>query len=444
LSDPNAIHPRVHSARALTALAFVATVAGLACGGDEHPSQEPAPPEGIEVDAPIAGAKAGPVGPRRGLWVLAEGSQRVLESADRIETLLVDAERIAATDLFVQVYRGGRAWYDAELADAAPYEKLLKTTGGDGLAMLIAGAHARGLRVHAWVNVLSLSHNAKAPIIETLGRDSILTDRRGRSLLDYPKFEVPQPDRAYYRMGTPGLSLDPGAAGVREYLVATFGELLERYPELDGLHLDYVRHPGVLPFVPGSRFGVGLDFGYGEGSRAKFQRDTGLAAPREGNMVNLTRWDDWRRDQVTELVAAIHERVREQGPDIELSAAVIAYADRAYLTLAQDWLRWIEDDLLDFAVPMIYTLDNRLLRYQAERFAGKHAERTWAGLGTWLFARRPDGAFAQLEIAESAGLAHHALFSYDSMVDAREAGLLDRFAPQPASPADPDAVPNGN
>ena len=408
-----------------------------ACGG-ETPPIEPAPPSAspaVELQEESTAQQA--TGPRRGLWVLCEGTQRVLEDTTRIEQLIEDAVAIGATDLFVQVYRAGRAWYDSELADAAPYQTILATQGADTLELLLERAHAAGLRVHAWVNVLSLSTNADAPLISQLGRDAVLTDRRGRSLLDYPDFEVPSPDRAWYRLGTPGVYLDPGAPGVRGHLVATFGELLERYPELDGLHLDYIRHPAVLPLIPGSRFGVGLDFGYGGPSRLRFERDTGLQAPTGAKMVNLSRWDTWRRDQVTALVAAIGERVRERagelGTDIELSAAVIAYTDRAYLSLAQDWMRWLEDDLLDFAVPMIYTLDNRLLRYQTERFASSaQAERIWAGLGTWLFARRPALARKQLAIAETAGVGNHVLFSYDAMAKADASGerrLFDAFLP---------------
>ena len=112
-----------------------------------------------------------------------------------------------------------------------------------------------------------------------LGRDAVLVDQRGRSLLDYPDLEVPPPDRAYYRMGTPALYLDPAALGLVERLAATFAELVTRHPELDGLHLDYIRFPDVLPFAPGSRFGVGLDFGHGASTRALFREQTGLEAP---------------------------------------------------------------------------------------------------------------------------------------------------------------------
>ena len=443
--------------RRLVLCAALALVA--ACGGDEPPADAVAADaadasgEASAAEAVASEAATAPSGPRRALWVLAEGSQRVLESNERTDALLADAERLGATDLLVQVYRGGRAWYDAQLADAGPWRAAVEVTGGDPLARLLRLAHERGLRVHAWVNVLSLSQNADAPILETLGRDAVLVDRRGRSVLDYPGFEVPEPDRAWYRMGTPGLYLDPAAPGVRERLVATFGELLARYPELDGLHLDYIRHPGVLPLIPGSRFGVGLDFGYGEPSRARFARETGLTAPSAANMVNLDRWDAWRREQVTALVAAIAGDARARRPGIEVSAAVIAYVDRAYLTLAQDWLRWVEDGLLDVAVPMIYTLDDRLLRYQASHFGrSAHRERLWAGVGVWLFARRPEGAAHQLAIAREAGLEHEALFSYDALKEPDGAALFARLVPADAAasaaadeqaPARSDETPDG-
>ena len=408
--------------RAFCGSAAIAVLAGLGC------SQALSPP-------PLSP-------PPRGLWVLAEGSQRVLEDPARLDRLLGTASALGVSDLFVQVYRGGRSWYASGLADASPYRAVLEATGTDPLARLIAKAHAQGFRVHAWVNVLSLSLNAEAPLLRQLGPGAVLVDRAGRSILDYPNLELPAPDGDWYRMGTRGIYLDPGAPGVAEALTATFVELVTRYPDLDGLHLDYIRHPGVLPFVPGSRFGVGLDFGYGAASRQRFGSETGLSgpyrnpqAPSRDALVNGNAWDDWRRDKVTQLVASIGAETRAVRPGLVLSAAVISYVDRAYLSLAQDWPRWLEEGLIDLAIPMVYTLDDRLLRYQLEHFGrALDRERIWSGLGVWLFARSPQRAVGQLRIARAAGMAGEVLFSYDAIAEAPE---LEAALAATASPRTP-------
>jgi uncharacterized lipoprotein YddW (UPF0748 family) len=413
-------------------------VAVIACGGATNaPSSTSAAADtsGSLTDAgvlrDVAAAAASPGFRFRGMWVLCEGTERVLSDPARVDQLIERAVALGVTDLFVQVYRGGRAWYDADLADATPYRETLERQGTDVLRHLLERARGADLRVHAWVNVLSLNGNRKAPIVEELGPGAVLVDRRGRSLLDYPGLDVPAPDRDWYRMGTPGLYLDPAAPGVRARLVATFLELLERYPELDGLHLDYIRHPGVLPFVPGSRFGVGLDFGYGSATRERFRRESGRTDPfadptnpATSALVNTTQWDDWRREQVTTLVSAIRTAALAAAPDLLISAAVIPYADRAYLSLAQDWRGWLEAGLVDFAVPMVYSRDDRLFRYQVEAFAaGPGADRLWIGLGTWLFAESPARAVAQLEVVAESGAVGEVLFSYDAIAAAP--GLLD-------------------
>ena len=387
----------------------------LAAGcGDEAP--EPTPPE---EEARLEAA------PRRGLWVLCQGSQRVLDDPAKIPTLIADAQALGATDLFVQAFRGGRAWFDSSLGDATPWTRAVAAgEGRDPLRELIQQAHAADLRVHAWVNVLSLADNREAPLVRELGREAVLVDQRGRSILDYPKLDVPEPDRTYYRMGTPAVWIDPAAPGVAPRLAETFAELAARYPELDGLHLDYIRYPGVLPFAPGSRFGVGLDMGHGESTRERFRRETGLPAPRPPDRLgHANRWDAWRRDKVTELVRAIADGARTADPGIQMSAAVWAHAERAYLSIGQDWRRWLEEGLLDFAVPMAYTLDSRLFRYQVEAFTSTGlGPRTWIGIGAWLFAKRPGGAVDQVAIAEAAGAAGVVLFSWDAIADAPALG----------------------
>src|SRR5690606_3152397 len=88
-----------------------------------------------EAAASAASQATRPPPPIRGLWVLAEGGVRVLDDPARIEPLLARAARLGVTDLFVQVYRGGRAFYPADPAvERAPSAT---GAGGDALALLL-------------------------------------------------------------------------------------------------------------------------------------------------------------------------------------------------------------------------------------------------------------------------------------------------------------------
>jgi len=332
---------------------------------------------------------------------------------------LADAQALGVTDLFVQVYRGGRAWFNSSKADAAPYLAIQEQTGRDTLAELIAAAQAEGLRVHAWVNVLSLAGNKNSTLLKELGPDAIAVDRKGRSVLSYPKLELPE--YPLLRMGTPAVWIDPAAPGVARWFASTFQELILGYPELDGIHFDYIRYPDVLPFAPGSRFGVGMDFGYGLATRQRFHEETGLEAPFQDKPGSANRWDQWRRDQLTALIREVRDAAAVARPDLLFSAAVLAYPERAYLSMFQDWRGWLDEGLLDFAVPMLYTLDDRLLRYEAAAYAGGiGGDRVWIGLGTWLFAKNPARALRQIETAREVGAHGDALFSWDSIADSPE------------------------
>lgn len=230
--------------------------------------------------------------------------------------------------------------------------------------------------------------------------------RAGKSSLTDPPYVD------YYRW------VCPRRAPVRDYLRRVARETAA-IPGIAGVHLDYIRYPDVLPFIPGSRFGVGLDFGYGAATRARFQAETGLVPAFGAPSAVANRWDAWRRDQVTALVAAVRAASLAIAPGAQLSAAVWSYADRAYLALGQDWRGWLAADLLDFAVPMAYTLDDHLLGYMAAGFGGlETSQRIWIGLGSWLFRKNPPRALEQVRIAAEAGTGGDALFSWDSIAEA--------------------------
>ena len=99
--------PEPHASRqALFALCALAFCAGCGSGNEVAGNEVAEEPQVVATPEPPAGDGAHPQGtsPRpRGLWVLAEGSQRVLEHPERLAPLLADADRLGATDLFVLV-----------------------------------------------------------------------------------------------------------------------------------------------------------------------------------------------------------------------------------------------------------------------------------------------------------------------------------------------------
>ena len=389
----------------------------ISCGDSPLPAEQAA--EGDPPQKPAA---------RLGLWVLAEGSERALESEAGIETLVARASELGATDLFVQVYRGGRSWFPSTYADDTPFRQIAAAGGTPPLERLLQQAHARGLRVHAWFNSLRLAGNREAPLLARVGPQAVLTDRQGRSLLDYPEGQIPAPDGDYFRLGTPGLWLDPAVPGVIEYLEHTLDDLVAAAPGLDGLHLDFIRFPLTLPFAPGSRFGVGVDFGYAPVSKRRFESESGQPfAPGDA-------WDAFRRARVGEAVRRLSERIPERW---EMSAAVLPYANRAYYVAMQDWRHWLERGWLDFAIAMAYTRDQAMLRYLAHSLRGGVAgERIWLGLGAWLFLDRLEQLSGQIETALEPEPSGWALFSYDSLMQepaslAAVRGAIDGAGPAP-------------
>ncbi|MEK6712012.1 MAG: family 10 glycosylhydrolase [Nitrospinota bacterium] len=354
-----------------------------------------------------------------GLWVPAEGANATLDDAGKIRALAERARASGVTDLYVQVYRGGRAWYPTRLADDAPSRR----AGRDPLAHIIE--LAGGIRVHAWINAFALARNREAPILKELGGEAILRDLHGRSLLDYPPDGKPAWAPGF-GLGTPGIYLDPAHPGPRKRLAEIAAELARRYPGLAGVHLDYIRYPYALPISPGSRFTPRLDFGYGKPSVERFRAETGRAAPLGAaprSAADHQAWDDWRRLQVTETVQAVERALRAARREVLLTAAVLPWADRAYLSAFQDWRGWLQAGLLDKAVLMNYTRDEALAAYISQGAAAWRGRpgaprpgRVAVGLGAHLFDGGPEPLWRQWGVAVRAGADGVVLFAYDTML----------------------------
>lgn len=207
--------------------------------------------------------------------------------------------------------------------------------GFDPLALAIEEAHAAGLALHAWVNVMPAWWGAEPPA----NREHLY--HRRPEWFWYDQEGARQPlARDFY------VSVNPCLPEVRAYLVELLAELAREYP-IDGLHLDYVRFPNEPPAAPRP----GLDYPRDAATLALFRAATGLA-PED----DAARWDAWRAEQVTELVRALRARLSAERPRALLSAAVGPTPELA-AHHHQDYVRWLGEGLLDLVFPMNYSAD---------------------------------------------------------------------------------------
>jgi len=359
----------------------------------------------------------------KGIWVSIFSKNKVLYSRDAVNELIALCKEAKINQIYLQVYQSGKAYYDSKIADASKYEDMVKSAGGDTIDFLLQEAKNNNIEVFAWINLLSLGQNDQADLIKKFGRDVLTKDQFNRvSGRSSPN----ESDRYYLREEL--LFLEPGDQRVAKYLISIVEEIIERYPSLSGVHLDYLRYPMTVPFIPGSRFTkYGLSYGYGLKNKERFEEWSGLN-PLSGlkSAKEYMLWDDWRRDQITSLVRRIARRVKEKSPGFLVSTAVVPATDRAYLSMFQDWPFWLEDGIVDYVVLMNYTLDNQLTKELVRSsLAHRGKGKVFIGIGLYLM-KDISGAFIE-QYKNVAGLSPDGIviYSYDDMNDLFVADLTN-------------------
>ena len=364
---------------------------------------------------------------RYSLWAEVEGKIRIFDSREEFKRFLDFIDKNRFDDIFVQVYRGGRSWFPMTAGDQTPYLNA-RSYGLDPLGELIAHAHARGIKVHAWINALRVESRT-ADLVKRLGNDVVLTDRQGRSLLDYTDDGI-APDRRF-RLDTQGFWLDSSSPKIRDNLKRVVKDLIAAYPAIDGIHLDMIRYPfgQSLGKAPLREFGVGYSR---DAIRRYYQeRGPGYEKYRSGIIPSGPAWDEWRRLQLTILVSELKEVLLQIAPDKELSAAVIAAPNRGHDYALQDWGKWLANGLVDTAVPMSYSANPKIARENTQfDLAQRGRGKVILGLGAWLMLTQPNQLLYQTKMATELGADGVCLFSYANlqspggMLNAQATGAL--------------------
>jgi uncharacterized lipoprotein YddW (UPF0748 family) len=348
--------------------------------------------------------------PVRAIWV----TRSDYRSPEDVMRIMADCQAAGFNTVLFQVRGNGTAFYKSDLEPWAD-ELGGSDPGWDPLALACEEAHARDMELHAWVNVMPAWRGTRPPT-----NPDQLYNRRPEWFW-YDQHGQRQPLTTFY------VSVNPCLPEVRAYLVDVFREIVTRY-DVDGLHLDYIRFPNEPPATP-----PGSDIDYPRDARTLelYAAETGLSPDDD-----KARWNQWRCDQVTELVRQIRDMVHSVRPDLALTAAVGTRRESS-LAHFRDDRRWAREKLVDAVIPMNYVDDpaefeQRLDDWLAERPPVPVIPGLWFGRHR---GKTPEEAAQrvrqQIEIAR-AKTGNFCVFSY--------AALFDRAAPDTGP--QPDTQPS--
>jgi uncharacterized lipoprotein YddW (UPF0748 family) len=307
------------------------------------------PPAAVSIQSTVSAQAAAPQNGLRGLWVDAFGPG--LRTPAEVAQMVEGASSLGFNTLFVQAIRRGDCLC---LLSSVPVAADLQKAGSpktfDPLAETIRLAHARQMRVLAWVSVTgaynsSLPSAGPAQVFMTHGPGPSTAGTVSRN-----SWLSRKPDGDWHSGADAWL--DPGIPAAADYMATSALSLVRNY-DIDGLQLDRIRYPD------------GGDWGYSPVTLGRYRQETGqtgVPAPTD------ERWKAWKREQVTALTRRVALESRALKPGIIISAATIVYGDgpadlsafqstRTYSEVLQNWPAWMKEGLLDVNVIMNYKRD---------------------------------------------------------------------------------------
>ncbi|MBU0479373.1 MAG: family 10 glycosylhydrolase [bacterium] len=240
-------------------------------------------------------------------------------------------------------YKGATIYPSDVVANAGGPRQRSEFIGRDPLQEAIEIGHRRGLEIVAWFEYGLMAHWS--------GSD---TTDCGPILTQHPGWRAIKKNGSGYVKNENGVFhwLDPAHPEVAQFMEDLFGEIAERYPDLDGIETDRIRYPS-------------LEFSYSDISRSHYTTETGGTDPIniDYNHPQWQQWITWREEQITAIAHRIYRRAKNTNPAIFISAAVAPPYMLYYHDNLQRWDIWADSGYVDALEPMLY-LDDASFPYQ--------------------------------------------------------------------------------
>lgn len=329
----------------LAALCAALCLALAGCAPAAAPgSSAPLPGSSADVQpAPAASAK--PAGEEyRAVWIsYLEWQSADFSSEDAFRAQMGSwFDQYAAMGLntvLAQVRPFGDALYPSAIF---PWSSVCTGTQGldpgfDPLAVLVEEAHARGLRLEAWLNPYRLALNDTVPGVFSADNLSAV----------HPE---------WVKQAAGGQYLDPSRQDVRDCIAAGVQEILDGYA-VDGIHLDDYFYPTTDEAFDAAEYAAA------------------------GTNLSL---EDWRRENVNALVRQLYQLVHTGGRTagaVPLGISPQGNNDNNYAQQYSDAALWLSTPgYIDYAMPQVYWGYGYTTGSGSTRFAFENITAEWLAL----------------------------------------------------------------
>jgi len=146
----------------------------------------------------------------------------------------------------------------------------------------------------------------------------------------------------------------PASETVKEYQLSICREIIESFPSIDAIHLDYIRYPWSNGKVCSCK-----------SCQKEFKEKYGFDLFKDvitgggGTGQGFNDFLKWRCGNIRDLVARVRKLTAQTNH--KLSAAVFPFYPSIMFDIGQDWIEWCHADLLDTVNVMNYNWSPELV-----------------------------------------------------------------------------------
>ena len=123
-------------------------------------------------------------------------------------------------------------------------------------------------------------------------------------------------------------------------------------------------------------------------------------------------WNDFRRNQLSNLVKDLSFEIRKQKDAIIITAAVKPNVIEAQNRFYQDWSKWIINKSIDYAVPMNYSKKNSVFESNIYGVYNIFPSKIIMGIG--VYNQDLNSVLEKINISKKNKFLGVSFFSYDS------------------------------